>query len=408
MLFATIISRLLSFIASWIALQLIDTKELGIVLFAFNIISFILPFAGLGLHQGLLRYGSLLENEEEKNSLFIFVLKKGLKISFGIALLIVISSFIIPFNFTNTKYYLAFLSLVIIPHYILSIIKIQFRLKQDNKTFSYMEIVYNIIQFILIFLLSYFLKEKGYSLALLLSPILASIIFIKKLKIDYSKKLILPFINFKFWEYGFFASLAVSFSQFLIAIDIILIGYLLNNSEAITQYKYITLIPYSLLFLSQVVINTDFVTFTENISNKNYIHNYIKRYMRFFGFISFFICLASYLFSNQILQLFEPSFKEFSDTFLILIFGICGILIFRGLFGNLLSSIGKVHINNYIAGMALIINIISNYILIPKYGIKGAAITSSLLMWLTGLISYIWFLFLYKKFHSNEKTPKIV
>lgn len=77
--------------------------------------------------------------------------------------------------------------------------------------------------------------------------------------------------------------------------------------------------------------------------------------------------------------------------------GISGIFILRGLFGNLLSSIGKAHINYYIASIALIINIISNYYLIPKYGIKGAAITSAILMWLTGLFSFICFKKLYKR-----------
>lgn len=77
-LLTTIISRVLSFIASWIALQLIDNEELGVVIFAFNIISFVIPIGGLGLHQSLIRYGALLKDAEEKNSLFIYVLKKGL------------------------------------------------------------------------------------------------------------------------------------------------------------------------------------------------------------------------------------------------------------------------------------------------------------------------------------------
>ena len=77
--------------------------------------------------------------------------------------------------------------------------------------------------------------------------------------------------------------------------------------------------------------------------------------------------------------------------------GISGIFMFRGLYGNLLSSIGKAHINYYIATIALLLNIVSNYYLIPKYGIRGAAITSALLMWFTGIASYVWFLYLYKK-----------
>lgn len=401
---ATIISRLLSFSASWIALQLIPNKELGIVLFAFNIIGFIIPFGGLGLHQSLLRYGALLKTEEEKNSLFIYVLKNGTISSFFLVLLIIISSFLIPFQFVNTAYYVAFLSFVIIPQYLLSILKIQFRLKHNNKAFSYLEIVYNILLIISVSILSYLFNSKGYAIALFITPCLTILFFIKKLNIHHSKKIVLNFTNLAFWKYGFFASLAVSTTQFLFAIDILLIGYLLNNSEAVTQYKYISLIPFSLLLLSKTFITTDFVAFTEKIYDKNYINNYMKRYMLFFTFISFGIYGISFLFSKQLLFLLDASFTQYSDTFLILIVGICGILIFRGLYGNLLSSIGKVHINYYISSIALLLNIISNYYLIPKYGIKGAALTSAFIMWFTGIFSYVWFLVLYKKFNDVAYT----
>ncbi|AMC10672.1 hypothetical protein Lupro_05185 [Lutibacter profundi] len=121
--------------------------------------------------------------------------------------------------------------------------------------------------------------------------------------------------------------------------------------------------------------------------------------MLFFTFISFGICGISFLFSQELLSLLDSSFAQYYDTFLILIVGICGILIFRGLYGNLLSSIGKVHINYYIGSVALLLNSISNYYLIPKYGILGAALTSAFIMWFTGIISYVWFLILYKKFN---------
>ena len=89
---ASIIARLLSFIASWIALQLIPNKELGIVLFAYNIILFIIPIGGLGLHQSLLRYGSLLKTDEEKNSLFRYTFFKGIWITFFLIAITIITS----------------------------------------------------------------------------------------------------------------------------------------------------------------------------------------------------------------------------------------------------------------------------------------------------------------------------
>ncbi|WP_158841389.1 oligosaccharide flippase family protein [Polaribacter sp. L3A8] len=394
---ATVFARLFSFIASWLALKLISNNELGVVLFAYNIIVFLIPISGLGLHQSLIRYGALLKEKEEKNSLFLYVFNKGILASIVLIALIIISSFFITFKFENTQLYVIILSFIILPSFIFEIIRAQFRLQHNNKSFAYTELTHSIIILFSVFLLSYFFKETGYAIALLITPLLASLLFIKKLNIDFKSKTKLSITNFSFWRYGFFASLSNVLTQLLFVIDILLIGHLLEDTVMVTNYRYISLIPFSLLFLPRVFIATDFVTFTENIYDKKYIVNYIKSYMLFFLITSCIMLLFSYLFAAQILTLLDPNFTQFVDTFLILMIGITGIYIFRGLFGNLLSSIGKAHINYYIASVALLINVCSNYYLIPKYGIKGAAITSAILMWFTGIISLFWFWFLYKK-----------
>ena len=398
-LLSTVVSRIFSFLASWFALQLIPNKELGIILFTYNIIAFIIPFSSLGLHQSLLRYGALLNSTEEKNALFVYVFKKGLLIAFLITAIVIVSSFLIPFKFENTNYYLAILSLVLIPVFLLEIIKIQFRLNHNNKSYSFIEITYNTILVLFVFMFSLFLKEKGYVTALILAPTLTFILFIKKLKINFSAKINKKITNLKFWKYGFYAGLTSVVTDFLFIIDILLVGYLMTNPEMVTVYRYVSIIPLSILFLPQVFIATDYVSFTEKIADKKHIFNYIKSYMIFFTGISIALCSFFFFFSEEVLILFDANFTQYSDSFLILILGVCGILIFRGLFGNLLSSIGKIEMNYYIITIALVLNIFSNYYLIPVYGIKGAAITSAFLMWFTGIFSCLWFFYLYKKMY---------
>lgn len=400
---ASIISRLLSFLASWIALQLIPNKELGIVLFSYNIILFIIPIGGFGLHQSLLRYGALLKTPEEKNSLFRFTFFKGIWATCILILIVLIGSFFIDFKFENTKNYLAFLSLILIPMYVFELMKIQFRLQHKNKLFALTEVVFFSILTLTILLLSYYFKEKGYAISLVLTPILSVLFFVKKIKADLVFKEKLNIINRKFWSYGIFASLSNVVTQLLFVIDILLIGILLNDAEMVTNYKYISLIPISLLFLPRAFINTDFVVFTENIYNKKYIVKYIKSYLLLFSILSIGFCLFFGLFADTILSLFDVTFIQYKTSFIILVFGVSGILIFRGLFGNLLSSIGKAHVNFYITSMALLFNVVSNYYLIPKYGIKGAAITSALLMWITGIVSAFVFWKLYNNHFLNRK-----
>ena len=390
-------ARVLSFLGSWIALQLIEAKELGVILFAYGIVQFIIPIGGFGLHQSLIRYGALLKSEDEKQQLFSYVLKKGIVASIAIILVLVGIGYFIPFQFDKTYGYFSILSLSILTVFILEIIKIQFRLQHKNRLYAITEFWYNIILTGLIFGLSYLFQGMGYIIALIVSPVLTALFFIKKLNVKLHIKNNLKITNLSFWKYGFFGGLSSVVTQLLILIDIILIGYLIDDPVAVTNYRYISIIPFSLLFLPRVFITTDFVTFTEKIHQKDYINRYIKNYMLFFGVVSILLLLFSYFFAEQILYIFGVEYMNYADSFLILIMGIVGIYIFRGLFGNLLSSIGKIELNYYIISIAIVINVISNYYLIPLYGIKGAAITSAILMWFTGILSWLSFLYFFRK-----------
>tara|TARA_B100000780_G_scaffold224502_1_gene163609 strand:+ start:3523 stop:4779 length:1257 start_codon:yes stop_codon:yes gene_type:complete len=393
---STILSRILSFVGSVVVLRLLDNKELGVILFAFSIIQFIIPIAGFGLHQSLLRYGALLKSNKEKEKLFSYVLKNGVIGSLILIIIVILVGWFIPFQFKKTFYYLSLLSTAILTNFLFELVKTQFRLQHKNILFAKAEFFQSFLLVVLIFTLTVYLEGLGYVIALISAPLLSAIILVKKLKITFYFKSDLTITNLDFWKYGFFGGLSNVVTQLLFIIDIILIGELMSDPLLVTQYKYISIIPFSLLFLPRIFIAADFVTFTEKINQKEYIKKYIKSYMLFFSFLSIIIFSLSYVFSDSILLIFGEQYVKYSDSFLILIFGVTGIFILRGLFGNLLSSIGKMSVNYYIVSAALIINIISNYYLISRYGIKGAAITSCILMWFTGILSWICFNYLYK------------
>ena len=393
---STILSRILSFVGSLVVLRLLDNKELGVILFAFSIIQFIIPIAGFGLHQSLLRYGALLKSNKEKEKLFSYVLKNGVIGSLILIIIVILIGWFIPFQFKKTFYYLSLLSSAILTNFLFELVKTQFRLQHKNILFAKAEFFQSFLLVVLIFTLTMYLEGLGYVIALISAPLLSAMLLVKKLKITFYFKSDLTITNLDFWKYGFFGGLSNVITQLLFIIDIILIGELMSDPLLVTQYKYISIIPFSLLFLPRIFIAADFVTFTEKINQKEYIKKYIKSYMLFFSFLSIIIFSLSYLFSDSILLIFGEQYVKYSDSFLILIFGVTGIFILRGLFGNLLSSIGKMSVNYYIVSAALIINIISNYYLISRYGIKGAAITSCILMWFTGLLSWICFNYLYK------------
>ena len=399
----SILSRLLSFLASWIALQIIPNKNLGVVIYAFQFILFISPIASLGLNQGLIRYGSFLKTIEEKNKLYSFVIKKGLVITSVFTFLTIIFSFVFDFAPPETSFYLRLLSLAFISQFLFEIIQIQFRLQKKNKTFALNEIIYNIILVILVFILSYYFKELGYAIAIIFTPLISFLLFIKKIKFNWKIGIDFNFIDFSFWRYNFFASMSNVTTILLVSIDILLIGHLMSDMEMVTVFKYTSIIPFSMLFLPRAFMATDFVFFTENIHDKKYIYNYIKNYILLFTIISIAFITIILFFGGFILSIFDASYIQYYSTLFVLSIGVTGILILRGIFGNLLSSIGKSHISFIIILTAIILNIIFNYYLIPVYGIFGAAITSAFLMWLTGILCMIFFFYYYKQSMSKLK-----
>ncbi len=399
-LLATILSRVLSFFASWIALQYIDNYKLGVILFAWNVITFLLPLVGLGLPQSLIRFGALA-NKEDKDTILRYVVKYGTYSSILLSILVSFVTFLYPFEFDNTGIYIAFLSIILTPFFWFETIKIKLRLEHNNKSFAFVDIIYNSLLCFLVFILSYLFTEIGYVIALVLSPTLTSLLFFKHLKTEKRKLKKLKLFNFEFWKYGFFGGMANVVTMLLFAIDLLLIGTMLNDAALVTAYRYISIIPFSILFLPRVFIATDYVMFTENLHKKDLIFQYIKSYISLFIVISSITLVFSYFFGKEILSIFDNSFIVYFDSFIILNIGVCGILILRGLFGNLLSSIGWVKTNFFITTIALIINYFANQYLIVRYGIKGAAITSALLMWITGIASAIIFFIGYKKQRTN-------
>jgi len=394
---STVISRALSFIGSWIALQIIESSELGVILYAYGFIQFSIPLGGLGLHQSLIRFGALASSKQEKEGLLHYVLKKGTIASILLILSIICVSSFIPFQFENTYFYLSILSFSIFSFFILEVVKVQFRLLHKNHLFAKTELWFSITSTVLIYGLSYFLGGMGYIIAIIISPIVTSLLFVNRLNLKQKAQKAIIVDKLSFWKFGFFGGLSNVAGQLLFIIDIILIGYLLNDPKQVTFYRYISLIPFSLLFLPRVIMATDFVTFTEKIKNRNYVQKYINNYLQLFSILSVFIFGLAYFFKTEILSFFGDEYIAFDNSFMILTIGVLGILLFRGIFGNLLSSIGRIEYNYYITSFAIIINIISNYFLIPLYGIKGAAITSAVLMWLTGILSLLCFKYLYKK-----------
>ncbi len=396
-LISTVLARGLTFFASWLALQLLPGESLGLILFAVSILSFFIPFAGFGAAQGLLRFGALREDPGEKELFFIKLAKKGLVFSLMMVVFISVFAGFFTYSLPGAKYYLVILSALLIPQFLLELLKTYFRIIPDNNKYALTEFTHALLSLVLIFMGCFLLKETGYVLALLLSPALTFLIFLpKKLsKILNDRSEQNP--PSSFWRYSIFAGLSNTASQLLIALDILLIGILLQNPIDVTHYKYISLLPFSLAIIPNIVLTTDFVRLTKAITDRKFVDTYIRNYLHIFVIITVLIWTVCLLFTNEILLFFGEDFPALKTEFYLLLAGISSVLLIRGLFGNLLSASGLSQLNFWISIAAIGLNLILNILLIPRYGIFGAALTTAITMWITSLSSVFLFYHYRKK-----------
>ena len=111
------------------------------------------------------------------------------------------------------------------------------------------------------------------------------------------------------------------------------------------------------------------------------------------------VCL---FFNREIMGLMYFEHIETSSIVLsILMVGFVGICI-TYIFGTLLTSNGSLKYLNIMAACGMVLNIILNFILIPHYGVIGAAISSMITQLATGLCQYI-IAFRLFKFNFNLK-----
>ncbi len=391
-----VIGKILAFLSSWIALKLLNQEDLGNLLFALNIVLFFIPLSGFGAAQGLLRYGALEEKSGYQLNLLNEVLKKGFIFSLILIGVILVFSEALTSTMPNSRLFLIGLSLLILTLFFLESIKTYYRVIGKNEVFAKIEITYALLLILTVTMGSYFFGIWGYLIALVLTPFFTMILYLPKTAgspSNWGKN----FLKTDFWQYSFFAGLANSVTQLLGITDIFLIGYLLQDPSQVTFYKYLSLIPLSLVLFPNAFIATDFVALTGKIDHKHYTIQYIKQYFSFFLWVVLLFWIINFLFIDDILAFFGEDFIPYKNVYYFLFLGISAVIIFRVLFGNLLSALGKAKVNFWIAGFSVILNIFLNLYFIPRKGILGAAITSAITMWISSFLSLFCFYYFLKK-----------
>lgn len=409
---STILLRVIQFILGVLIIRLLSKEEYGNLGYALTLAQLIVPFSGAGLYLSLLHFGPIQSNQENKVKLFNFTIQRGFVYTIAVMILMISLAQLLALRMPGSVTYFRLLSVYILSYYLFHTAVSFLRVLKKNKAYAASLLLNSLIVFILSLLGVFLSKGIGYTIGFSVAPAISALVVYlairKKGKVDiqvFKRIKELPVKNSEYAKYGVFAGLGNIASQMAWQLDTVMIGILLANSMLVATYKVAALIPFSLIFIPTVFMQTDFVYIAENHNNRKYLINYYKKYLLIFSMISTVILIVWYAFGGMIVRLFGPEYVEARSLINILMINVATTFLFRVPLGNILAAVGKAKWNSYSAVAMLLFNLLLNYLLIPKLEVFGAAYATVISISVSCVVALVLFVMYLRSLTLEKELP---
>lgn len=201
-------------------------------------------------------------------------------------------------------------------------------------------------------------------------------------------------VNLKFFRqslrYAYKSWLNNLFNQLIYKSDLYVVGFLLGSKE-VGIYSIAVLMIEKAWYFSSSICNSLFplVKNLDSSEGAKFVISVVRKNLIFVGGSCVLIALLA---KPAILLLFSSDYVGATDPLLLLIPGIIFLSVPKILVSHLAAK-DKLEYAAFSSGTSLVLNIILNFLLIPIWGIEGAAVASS--------ISYGLYWIMYARFYKS-------
>lgn len=265
---------------------------------------------------------------------------------------------------------------------------------ENFKRYNYIQISSKLIQILTLIIMVFFvdLSLRGVLSSFIIGNCMPSILILLYLLKDKVKINLKDFslsLTFDFLKYGYRAHLSNIVAFLNYRLDILMISFFLNPM-AVGIYNVAVAIAERLWIFSQPLSTTLFPRIS-TIKNENERSILTAKVARNTLYISAIFGLIFFMISDVVVfLLFGEEYSKASIIIKILLFGITFFAAER-ILSNYFAGTGTPEINLYTGLITLISNAILNVILIPKYGISGASLSTSISYSLTFFVKIFLF-----------------
>ncbi len=378
-----LISRLSAFLLSVFVARILSKEDFGAVTFGLNFLTIFLAFSGFGAAQGVVKYGSGIENTLQRKQLFRYAFSYGMIYNFILTLIMILISGILYWEeFTKIKLILLF-SIRFLGMYLVEQKKAEYRADLDNQTFAKFDIFLSVTSLVFGVVCTYFWQLNGFILSLCISPFF---LFFYDRQFSFSLKKITfnDFRSKEFWRFSWTTALTTQIGELVFILDIFFIGLLMKDQD-VAYYKVSSMIPMNILVLGFIFMQTEYPKLCQHHRDKKYQFQFIFNYWKLFTAVGIIVLVVGVFFDQQILSIFGNQYQN-TEIYRILLFAAVISLIFRVLFVYMLASIGKTMWNLVISAFMLFATSLSLYLIIPEYGLTGVSYVTFGCLALSGIL----------------------
>jgi O-antigen/teichoic acid export membrane protein len=358
---------------SMLCTRLYGAEVFGKYTFAYTIIFFLMVVAKGGLDNGFLYY---IPKYSSKH------------ISFGFFINLILSLIIIIFGtlYINDIFILSMLPLI----WFLSIEQLFFsiyRSENNIKEYYYINSFLSLGLRIILLVVFYFAidnSEVSIILSLYISIIVSTLFFFYNNRKWFRR----VYFDIGFIKYSFPLVLASLLGVMMDRIDLLMIGFMLTDKD--TGIYQISVQVANIIPMILIVFNTVFAPKISRMYHENNIKQLKKLYInstRILGVVSLLVSLLLIVTSQNVLLLFGDEILGGQEALILRVIGHL-INVAVGSVWFMLAMTGSPRLQLYGNLIAFLINIFLNFMLIPRYGINGAAFASMLSMIFINVLGY--------------------
>ena len=402
-----IISIISGFFLMYLITNVYGAEGMGIFALSQTILMVMVMLSVFGTDTASLKYSSqyFSDNDYRKlNSFYFSVFKFVIVSSIFISIIIffIKGELSVFFNKSLLNHSLFFMSLSILP---MSFININSESLRGIGKYSLFTIFRYVLMPVLTILFIYVFNNnndllipiKAYAISICIISLLSFTFLLKEINFFKYFSNIDSNLN-DVVKYSFPVLISNSMLLLIQWIDIIILGYF-ETSNTVGIYSVVMKIS---LFSSVILFSINSIVASEfsrlySLDKMVDLRVLIKKSSKIIFFITIPVLILIVYFSKSILGYFGYEFIMANKTLYILVAGQF-INVLCGSVGYILMMTEKQNIFKNIMIFATCVNIILNIVLIPKYGINGAAIASSISLILWNVIS---FSYIYRKYNIS-------